>query len=147
MMPSRFSLLSCWCVLLGAVCILLIFCVPGHLKSAAASKDQGSKEAAVAVRVEADGADAGLLAAMPAAEEAESDADDYSGMGGVDTAILKGQLDGLLKSPEIIPELYYELYTVQKGDMVGRIASSFGVSQDAIISVNKLRNTRGLQIG
>lgn len=31
--------------------------------------------------------------------------------------------------------------------MVGEIASRYGVSQDAIISLNKLRNTRTLQIG
>ena len=139
MMPSRFSLLSCWCALFGAICILLIFCVPGRLKSAAAEKGHGTEEAALAVKVELD-------SSMSLAEDA-ADAPDYGGMGGVDTAILSGQLDELMEKPEIIPELYYELYTVQKGDMVGRIAERFGVSQDAIISVNKLRNTRSLQIG
>ena len=150
MMPSRFSLLSCWCALCGAVCILLIFCVPGRLKSASAAK-----EAALAVRDEAaskavvaasDAPDAMAADASPAADAAAAD-EGYSGMGGVDTAILSGQLDELLENPEIIPELYYELYTVKPGDMVGRIAARFGVSQDAIISLNKLRNTRGLQIG
>lgn len=46
-----------------------------------------------------------------------------------------------------IPKLYYTVYTVKKGDIVGEIASGYGISQDAIISLNKLRNTRTLQIG
>ncbi|ULQ61101.1 M23 family metallopeptidase [Brucepastera parasyntrophica] len=48
---------------------------------------------------------------------------------------------------EKIPDLYYVIYTVQKGDIVGKIAEEFGVSQDAIISLNNLRNTRNIQIG
>lgn len=44
-------------------------------------------------------------------------------------------------------ELFYRVYAVKQGDMVGNIASEYGVSQDAIISLNKLRNTRTLQIG
>ena len=43
--------------------------------------------------------------------------------------------------------LYYRAYSVKQGDMVGTIASECGVSQDAIISLNKLKNTRTLQIG
>ncbi len=131
MMPSRFSLLSCWGILCAAVFFLLLLCVPGRAKSAAVS---GAETAAVAK----------AEAAFPAET---SEASEYSGMGGVDTAILSGQLDELLEKPEIIPELYYELYTVQSGDMVGEIAVRFGVSQDAIISLNKMRNTRSLQIG
>lgn len=59
--------------------------------------------------------------------------------------------------PEELPEdqtgrceplsLYYRTYLVKQGDMVGTIASEYGVSQDAIISLNKLKNTRTLQIG
>ncbi len=45
------------------------------------------------------------------------------------------------------PDLYYTVYVVKQGDMVGHIAEKHHVSQDAIISVNKLRNTRSLQIG
>lgn len=72
---------------------------------------------------------------------------EYDGKGGVDTALSSDQVDGILERPEMIPELFYVLYTVQKGDIVGKIAESFGVSQDAIISLNKLRNTRSLQVG
>lgn len=43
--------------------------------------------------------------------------------------------------------LYYRAYSVKQGDMVGTIAAKYGVSQDAIISLNKLKNTRTLQIG
>ena len=43
--------------------------------------------------------------------------------------------------------LYYRAYSVKQGDMVGTIAAAYQVSQDAIISLNKLKNTRTLQIG
>ena len=43
--------------------------------------------------------------------------------------------------------LYYRAYSVKQGDIVGTIAAEYGVSQDAIISLNKLKNTRTLQIG
>ena len=48
---------------------------------------------------------------------------------------------------EQLPSLYYRAYQVQEGEMVGGIAARFGVSQDAIISLNKIKNTRTLQIG
>lgn len=90
-----------------------------------------------------------LCAACGAKAESASSAADsgFDGMGGVDTAILAEQVDGLLEKPEIIPELFYTLYTVRAGDIVGEIARAFDVSQDAIISLNKLRNTRSLQVG
>lgn len=69
-----------------------------------------------------------------------------SGMGGGDSA-LPGSVPVSVISEIEIPKLYYNVYTVRKGDVVGEIASNFGVSQDAIISLNKLRNTRTLQIG
>ena len=48
---------------------------------------------------------------------------------------------------EAFPSLYYRAYQVQEGEMVGGIAARFDVSQDAIISLNKIKNTRTLQIG
>ncbi|MGP1437735.1 MAG: peptidoglycan DD-metalloendopeptidase family protein [Treponema sp.] len=48
---------------------------------------------------------------------------------------------------EELPNLYYIAYQVQEGEMVGGIAARFDVSQDAIISLNKIKNTRTLQIG
>lgn len=48
---------------------------------------------------------------------------------------------------EQLPKLYYRVYQVQEGEMVGGIAARFDISQDAIISLNKIKNTRTLQIG
>lgn len=70
-----------------------------------------------------------------------------TGMGGADTG-LPSERPGADPAPrETAPDLYYAVYAVQKGDMVGKIADRFGVSQDAIISVNRLKNTRTIQIG
>lgn len=43
--------------------------------------------------------------------------------------------------------LTYVSYRVKEGDIIGRIANSFGVTQDTIISVNNIRASRLLQIG
>jgi murein DD-endopeptidase MepM/ murein hydrolase activator NlpD len=43
--------------------------------------------------------------------------------------------------------LVYTSYTVQPGDMIGLIASSFGLNQDTLISVNNISNTRSIQVG
>lgn len=68
------------------------------------------------------------------------------GMGGGDTRLPTFRPDKEISDIKVSP-LDYIVYSVKKGDMVGEIASRYGVSQDAIISVNKLRNTRTLQIG
>lgn len=44
-------------------------------------------------------------------------------------------------------ELCYYTYRVKKGDMIGFIADSFGITQDTIISVNNIHQSRLLQIG
>ena len=44
-------------------------------------------------------------------------------------------------------ELCYSTYRVKKGDMIGYIADSFNITQDTIISVNNIRQSRLLQIG
>lgn len=69
------------------------------------------------------------------------------GMGGSSAGLPSERPDGEPTGEETAPELYYTVYTVQKGDMVGKIADRFGVSQDAIISLNRLKNTRTIQIG
>lgn len=43
--------------------------------------------------------------------------------------------------------LSYISYRVKQGDMIGFIADSFGVTQDTIISVNNIRQSRLIQIG
>ena len=40
----------------------------------------------------------------------------------------------------------YKVYRVKKGDMIGPLAESFGVTQDTLLSVNHIRNSRALQI-
>jgi len=72
---------------------------------------------------------------------------EFTGMGGADTGLPSERPGELQGETEKIPELYYIAYTVKKGDIVGNIAKEHGISQDAIISLNKLRNTRTLQIG
>lgn len=43
--------------------------------------------------------------------------------------------------------LYYQTYRVKQGDMIGIIADEYGVTQDTIISVNGIRQSRLLQVG
>jgi murein DD-endopeptidase MepM/ murein hydrolase activator NlpD len=43
--------------------------------------------------------------------------------------------------------LLYSAYTVNKGDMIGGLAESFGLNQDTLISINNIKNSRLLQIG
>ena len=44
-------------------------------------------------------------------------------------------------------DLCYYTYRVKKGDMIGYIADNFGITQDTIISVNNIHQSRLLQIG
>ena len=44
-------------------------------------------------------------------------------------------------------DLYYITYRVSKGDMIGRIAQTYNVTQDSIISVNKIKSSRTIQPG
>ncbi len=80
---------------------------------------------------------------VAAAEETEG----FTGMGGADGSLPSERPDAPQGEGEKLPDLYYTVYTVQKGDIIGNIAKDHGVSQDAIISLNKLRNTRTIQIG
>jgi murein DD-endopeptidase MepM/ murein hydrolase activator NlpD len=47
----------------------------------------------------------------------------------------------------IVPEVTYISYRIKKGDMIGIIAEKHGVSQDTLISMNGINNTRTIQIG
>ena len=49
--------------------------------------------------------------------------------------------------PAADEELFYQVYRVKPGDMIGHIAENFGISQDTIISVNSVHSSRNLQIG
>ncbi len=80
-------------------------------------------------------------------EERVEGTEDFTGMGGSNAGLPSerpGESEG---ERDAMPELFYTVYRVKKGDIVGKIASEHGVSQDSIISLNKLRNTRTLQIG
>lgn len=44
-------------------------------------------------------------------------------------------------------DLWYQSYCIKKGDMIGFIAESFGITQDTIISVNHIGNSRLIQPG
>ncbi|CEM62981.1 M23 family peptidase [Treponema phagedenis] len=79
-------------------------------------------------------------------ETSQNPVDEIEGKGGGDLHLPTERPDTQEKTIDL-PDLYYTVYEVQQGDMVGTIASKYGISQDAIISVNKLRNTRALQIG
>ena len=43
--------------------------------------------------------------------------------------------------------LTYETYRVKKGDMIGFIADKYNVTQDTIISVNSIKQSRLIQVG
>lgn len=86
-----------------------------------------------------------------------------SGIGGLETATVTGynQIDALetnlsLNTSASIPEdtsviqtpvLTYETYRVKKGDMIGFIADTYDVTQDTIISVNNIKQSRLIQVG
>lgn len=58
------------------------------------------------------------------------------------------QDDDLLDSPVISESpLTYETYRVKKGDMIGFIADKYNVTQDTIISVNSIKQSRLIQVG
>ncbi len=80
-------------------------------------------------------------------ELASAEPEGYTGMGGADGSLPSERPDAAQGEGEKLPELYYSVYMVQKGDIIGTIAKTHGVSQDALISLNKLRNTRTIQIG
>lgn len=48
---------------------------------------------------------------------------------------------------EDLPSLYYKMHQVKEGEQILQLAISFGVSQDSIMSLNKIKNARLLQIG
>ena len=47
--------------------------------------------------------------------------------------------------PEEPDEITYTVYRVKQGDMIGLLAESFGITQDTIISVNNIKQSRLLQ--
>lgn len=60
---------------------------------------------------------------------------------------LESDTDGITDIADGNEELSYISYRVKSGDMVGKIAQTFSLTQDTIISVNNIKNTRTLSIG
>ncbi len=83
----------------------------------------------------------------------------FSGQGGYDSVVPQGLTanSGLditpgswiqeLHSEKDYPNLSYFTYRIQEGDMIGVIAERFGITQDTLISINNIRQTRNIQIG
>lgn len=55
--------------------------------------------------------------------------------------------DEFTESPVQDSELFYFSYRVQPGDMIGYIADRFDLTQDTLISVNQIKQTRLIQVG
>ena len=87
---------------------------------------------------------ASVFLVLWSSDSGKNDAFDHGVGGGTS---LPAELPEEHDSPSAPQSLYYRAYSVKQGDMVGTIAAEYGVSQDAIISLNKLKNTRALQIG
>ena len=63
-----------------------------------------------------------------------------NGMGGADVT----------PQPEMgieVPELYYTVYRIKAGDMISTLAENNHITQDTLISVNNIKQSRTIQIG
>lgn len=71
-----------------------------------------------------------------------------AGQGGFESTnanlVMNAPADGI---PEENFELTYTVYKVKQGDMISLLAESFGVTQDTLISINEIKQSRLLQIG
>lgn len=88
--------------------------------------------------------------AVPA-EVLETDAD-FTGQGGYETfngaALYADEFAEVIPAePEEPEDLYYVVYRIREGDMIGYLAEDFGVTQDTLISVNNIKQTRYIQPG
>ncbi len=80
-----------------------------------------------------------------------------NGQGGFDTpgipvvsedvlAVIEGT-DGSETAAASESSLSYFTYRVRQGDMIGKIAAKYDVSQDTLISINKIKSSRTIQVG
>lgn len=102
--------------------------------SAAAETAAIETEPAVATATE--------VAAKPAkdAENISAAPAGLNGMGGADVT----------PQPEMgieVPELYYTVYRIKPGDMISTLAEDNHITQDTLISVNNIKQSRTIQIG
>jgi len=64
--------------------------------------------------------------------------------------LIPASLESAIMEPESFFKpriLLYNFHTIRSGDNISSLAVNFGLNQDTIISVNKITNTRLLQIG
>lgn len=81
----------------------------------------------------------------------EKQKDDNNGQGGYDTLSAPVSYDDIILSEETSvynePTLEYIVYRVKDGDYIGNIAKEYGVTEDTIISINGVKQSRLIQIG
>ncbi len=77
--------------------------------------------------------------------------EDNNGQGGYDTLSAPVSYDDIILAEETSvynePTLEYIVYRVKDGDYIGNIAKEYGVTEDTIISVNGVKQSRLIQIG
>ncbi len=93
-----------------------------------------------------DTAEAAVTPAAEVAVKTSKEAENVSapaglnGMGGADVT----------PQPEMgieVPELYYTVYRIKPGDMISTLAENNHITQDTLISVNNIKQSRTIQIG
>ncbi len=67
------------------------------------------------------------------------------GLSGVSTTVSLSTAEE--SNEDQLPELEYMVYRVRQGDMIGILAEKFSITQDTLISVNSIKQTRLIQIG
>ena len=65
----------------------------------------------------------------------------------VDAASAEAEIAANIENPDENLEITYQTYRVKSGDMIGFIADAFDVTQDTIISVNNIKQSRLIQPG
>jgi len=92
-------------------------------------------------------------AGVPVADEGSSLAGNGIGGANLETPNFEEQLASLLVDTGAVESrdrprlLLFETHRVQRGDIIGDLALSYGLNEDTILSVNNIRNSRLLQIG
>ncbi|MDR2662626.1 MAG: M23 family metallopeptidase [Treponema sp.] len=94
-----------------------------------------------------------LLAGQGKAIAAVAEVAPEESIGGRESAVtaesVSLETEGLSEPEELNQPrmLLFSSYTFQKGDVAGEVAKQFGLSTSTLISVNGIKNTRGIQIG
>ncbi len=81
----------------------------------------------------------------PSGNSVTKEAAAAAGLSGISNAV--SNAGEALPEQDAAPELEYTVYRVRQGDMIGILAERFGLTQDTLISVNSIKQTRLIQIG